>query len=204
METGNLKKVASLREMILAVILTLGLVYIFSQNLYPVQKQKAIALENSIASIKKQKVELEKTKAALLLRRQINNKKIKIKTEKIASSTRAKILEGNQDTLFDNALEFLKHISDPSFTQGVNIEKIVNKKPKDEGNFVKSTLELTTLGGFKEQLRFIKKIEDTEALISIDEVEMTPQKDSTNQIELYLLTSVYQVEGVNVIEKNEY
>lgn len=200
MQTGNLKKVATVREMVLAGVLTLGVVYIFSQNLYPIQKTKAETLSNSIQALEKEKMELIKAKAILIRQRQINSNKIKITTAK-ASSTRMKILQGEKKALFDNALDFIKHVSHPEFAKGITIEQVVNKDAKDEGNYVKSTLEFRTLGGFKEQLRFIKNIEDTEALISLDNLEMIPQKDSTNMIELNIKASVYQVEGVNVIKK---
>jgi Tfp pilus assembly protein PilO len=196
MEKGNLKQIATFREMIMAAVIMLLIIYLFFTNLYPPKKKEAESLKNQIGTLTTEQKTLTAQKAVLLRERQI---KTKTRVNDEVANTKDAILKGKKPAIFDKPVDYLNHISDPSFLSNVKLLSVVTGKPADLSFFTKTSLLLKTEGSYKENINFLKGLENLEALVSIDNVILKPDnEEEPGLISLNLTTTVYQVEGVNV------
>lgn len=189
MESVDLKKLASPREMILTVVILMALVGVFFKMIYSPRSKVLGDLKTKQTSVEKDlKVLEDETKLLAMQKEQRQAQK------KVSPNIKLQILNGDLKTELADLSDLINTITEKSPGLGVEIESLSGKTPIEGKGYSKTPLEIKTRGSFESNIKFLDQIADLKALVSIDSVEFATDADEKGIVNLTAKTTLFQLE----------
>ena len=192
MNWDDLKKSVNSREMMLAAVFYLALLFMFLRIFYWPHQAELTLLSEKTQSMQLEKEALEKFASAS----QVHQQEQTIFTSK-PSTPKMQILSGKNKALITTLPSLLNTITARDFIDSLVVDSM-NQSPKvNQNGYSKSPLKLKAHGTFKNILTFLSKVDELKALVTIDALALFLEANQQSDVSLELTATLYQLEDVH-------
>jgi Tfp pilus assembly protein PilO len=193
MDQVSLKKIASLREVGLAILVLGVILFTFFNNFYSSQTQKINDLKTQKTTLETEVKSLRSTVQNMHQQNNTKNKTVKVDSPNV----KIHILKGGQPPAFSKMNAFLEQITSPNFQNQLKLNEITTQGAAEEKGYIKNPVSITAQGAFEGIANFLKRLDDIEALVSVDSLFISISDSAPDKMDLELSTTLYQVEGIH-------
>lgn len=193
MDQTSLKKIASLRELILATLILMIVLYTFFKNFYGAQSKAINDLKTQKQTLEAETKTLQATLEALRAQNVSKRKVVKVDSPNV----KIQILKGGRHPEFSKLNDFLEQITSPNFQKQLKLNEITNRGTTEGKGFTTNPVFISASGAFDQIAEFLRQLDDLPALVSVDSLFLTIAEETPNMMNLELNTTFYQVEGIN-------
>jgi len=191
MEKGSLSKTAQSREVLLLIVASLMLVFVFVRYIISPLGEKIRGTSEKLVQLK---LEEKVLKSQIdLLKKQDTKKRT---AAELGENVKLEILKGNREAPVRNVNELIQTIATPSFQHGMTVDALSVKPTESRGGYLATPFELTTHGPFDQTLSFLDKLDRLPALVLVDSVDLAIDAKGKRVIHVALAASFYQMEGL--------
>lgn len=200
----SLKNIASIRELLISVTIIFFIIIVFFNYLYA-------AKSNQLKEIGLQVKAVEIEKKALVaqiegLRKKREQKELEV-VPVVTTNTKILILKGGKKPEFVRITDFLEKLVDPNFRGRVDLSNVATAAIGGGSGFTKQPVSITAKGTFGQITRFLKGLDDVEALVSVDSIFMaghpSGEKKEGTGMDAQIAVTLYEVEGLENIKVSE-
>lgn len=188
----NLGNLSTRREQVLVLFFTLAIVVMFYRALYSPKKAVLAQLDSQIKTLTLEKESLEKFTKALVQR--IPEAQPSALSKRLV--TKIKILNGDETPLAKDVAEIFSYLTSKEIGQGVTITEIADKPYEKMDGFQKGKFKLIAEGSFGNITKYLDRIEEIAALVTIDNIALKSVAPKAAKIHIELDGSFYSMGGV--------
>lgn len=193
MLSSGLKKQATVKEAVLMVIMSLAVCYLIYSYFYQPKKTAVIKLSEQVTKINE---EISREKQII---QEMKSKQVKSDEDTgrqlkstMAISPVVQMIQRTRAPAFGNISELFLAISKPDFRSSLQFESLKHTEEKVEDGFKSTEFHLVVRGQFVRIVTFLEKIEDIEALISLESMKMN-SNESNDQVTLDVTGTFFQM-----------
>lgn len=183
----ELKKTANRREQLLGALVIVGILIMFVRVVYGPKKDFNAGIKVKRDALKAEKESLEQL--------------TKVLTEKMAKtestntfdrlSTKLEILKGEKEPLAKETSALLAHITGKPFLKGVVLKEVSDQSPKTLGGYKSAAFFLNAEGSFSNIVRYMERVEQLPALLTIDDVSLQSITVKSKQLSAELTGTLF-------------
>lgn len=185
----DLKKTANAREMILALLFIVALFSMFLRTFYLPRSEEIQKMKQRIEAMRLEKEALEKFTSALTLQ-----DPGKLEAMEGPPNVRLAILSGTKKPAQKSVPELLETLTSPSFRQGLHIDSLHFSPPAVEKGITKTSFALNAGGAFPRLIPFLEKIDNLEALVSVEGISLNIESAGGTVVSLEISGNFYSIE----------
>lgn len=190
MDKPALTKNAQTREVLLFVLTFFLLLFVFFRYVYTPLSGKIGGVGERLKTIA---FEQKALKGQIETLRQQDVKKRS--TLKIGENVKLAILKGERGAGIRDIHTLIQTISSPRFQYGLVIHTLSIKPTESRNGHLATPFQLVTRGSFDQIISFIAKLDNLPALVLVDSIDLSMDREHDNEINLEVSASFYQMEG---------
>ena len=198
MLSNQLKKPATAREIILAIVGMVMMIYLSYNNYYVPKHAQADQLAQSLKELQDKVAGLQKLNTVLTQK----------KSQAEQQSTAAPVVSANQDVRvqmfqrskkqkYENITAFFKELTSPMFRSGVTLDSMKYDASLKRAGYVETKFSFVAHGNFTKVMAFLKKIQDNSALVALDAINFNVASGESDAVSLSIAGEFYQLEDGN-------
>lgn len=194
---GNqLKKPAQMREIILTSFGILAFIYMSVTHFLLPYREQALKLAEEVDKIRSEADAIAKFNDVIRQnqKQQISSGSVQLNIA-ATKDLRVQLIQRNKKARYRNITDFLEDVTSPFFRSSVSIESLKYDKTVDMSGYSSTRFEVVLSGRFPRVLGFVKKLEQLEALLTIDGIEFISDKSDTFSVTVKLGGTYYQIEN---------
>jgi len=196
MSNGQLKKIASAREVILALIVVVFVFVVFFRMIYSPKAEQFEEVEKQMKDLKLQQTSLSQQIDVLKLK-QLKQQETNEKTDNI----KVKILNREISPKVADSVAMIEKIVELGKGEGLIFDAMSSKNISSKGSVSKLNVSFKTHGPYKSLTNFLEKLDVIQALFVIDSLVINSDPTKNVEASLDVKATLFQVEGINVKTK---
>ncbi len=192
MKTGDLKKIASAREVILALIVVIFVFVAFFRAIYNPKSEQ-------LSDIKKQMDEMALQEKSLM--QQIDVLKLKQEkqqqTKELSNNIKVKILKRELPPRIADSVSMIEKIVSIGKTEGLVFDSMSSKNQDSKTSISRLNINFKVHGPFKSLTNFLEKLDSIQELFVIDSLVINSDPTKNVEASLDARATLFQVEGIH-------
>jgi Tfp pilus assembly protein PilO len=194
MNKTDLKKVATSRELLLAIMVLMALLLVFYRVLFEPRSELNEELQKQMTTLDAQIKSLEKEVKAL---KDNQSRNIAAQNTTTSLNKKVQILKGERPTSIVSISNLMNHVTQVS--RGILVHSLSTGNDMDSSNFKKTPLTIKARGNYAQVMAFLEEMDKIEALVSIDKINLQMDEIVKGDINLEMVATMYQVEGIHEV-----
>lgn len=198
MLSNQLKKPATAREIILAIVGMVLVVYLSYNNYYIPKRAEGDGLAQSLKEVQEKITGLKKLNAVLQQKKnQADQQNAVAPTVNESQDVRVQMFQRNKKQKYENITAFFKELTSPLFRSGVTLDSMKYDASQKRAGYVATKFSFVAHGNFTKVMLFLKKIQDNSALVALDAINFSVTNGESDAVSLSIAGEFYQLEDEN-------
>lgn len=197
---GNqLKKPAKPRETVLIGFLIVAMSYaIFTYFISPVAEQVSL-FEEKLTTVEQEVEAVSKFNEILQKNQQEHLKAVKTVSSAVsAQDARVQLIRRTKKQKYNLITDFLQGVTTPGFLSTVRIDSLKYETAVFLPGYTETGFYMVLRGRFPRVMQYIKNLETVEALVTLEQVELSVNPDDSSSIVLKLKGTFYKLDDETV------
>lgn len=193
---GNqLKKPAKPRETVLIGLLIVVISYaIFTYFISPVAEEAKV-FEEKLAVVEQEAEAVGKFNEVLRKNQQEQLKAIKTVSSTVsAQDARVQLIRRTKKQKYNLITDFLQGVTTPGFLSTVRIDSLKYEATTSLAGYTATKFHMVLQGRFPRMMQYIKNLETVEALVTLDQVELSMSPEDAASLVLKLEGTFYKLD----------
>lgn len=193
---GNqLKKPAKPRETVLIGLLIVVMSYaIFTYFISPVAEEAKV-FEEKLATIEQEVEAVGKFNEVLRKNQQEQLKAIKTVSSTVsAQDARVQLIRRTRKQRYNLITDFLQGVTTPGFLSTVRIDSLKYETTTSLAGYTATKFHMVLRGRFPRMMQYIKNLETVEALVTLEQMELSVSSEDSASIVLKLEGTFYKLD----------
>lgn len=195
MNTSDLKKIASTRELILAMVVVLFVFIVFFQVLYSPKSKQLDEMKTQIKDLDTQQKSLVSQVSALKLKQEKQQQ-----TKESIANIKVMILKRDQLPIMTDSVAMIEYIVEIGRKEGLIFDGMTSKTPDAKASVYRIPITMRAHGPYQAITNFLQKLDTVEALFVIDTLLVTSDPTKNVEASLDARGTLFQVEGIHAKE----
>lgn len=196
MDTAELKKVANLREQILAGLVMLAIFVMFVRVIYSPKKDEVTRLKSQVKNLKMEKDALDKFTQAL----RETALKEQLQAAKELPSIKVQVLKGDVKSVAKETPALLSLVTSQPFLKGILVKEMSDLAPKQEKGYKKADFFINAHGFFRNMIEYLDRMRKLPALLVVENIDLKVVDEKAARVELELNGTLFQMEERRVAQ----
>ncbi|EKD42652.1 MAG: hypothetical protein ACD_73C00072G0002 [uncultured bacterium] len=195
MSSADLKKIASTRELILALVVVVFVFIVFFQVIYSPKSKQLDEMKTQIKDLDTQQKSLVSQVDALKLKQEKQQQ-----TKESIANIKVMILKRDQPPVMTDSVALIEYIVEVGRKEGLIFDGMTSKTPDGKSNLSRIPITMKAHGPYKAITNFLQKLDTVEALFVIDTLLITSDPTKNVEASLDARGVLFQVEGIHAKE----
>lgn len=191
MAKTDLKGTATTRELILALIFMMAIMFLFFRTFYTPKSKDIKIVKEKVKNLKVEKEAMKKFTKAITTKRVIP-----IQPLTGPRDLKAQILLGEKTTDVFDMSSLLGKITDPEILKGISLDSLKYSPPEKQQGYTKKPFTLNAHGSYSNTFEFLERVENLPALMTIAGITINIDKVEASRVTLLVSGVLYQVPGL--------
>lgn len=195
MSASDLKKIATTRELLLALVVVVFVFIVFYQVIYSPKSKQLDEMKTQIKDLDTQQKSLVSQVSALKLKQEKQQQ-----TKESIANIKVMILKRDIIPVMTDSVALIEYIVETGRKEGLIFDGMTSKTPDGKAALYRVPVTMKAHGPYKAITNFLQKLDTVEALFVIDTLLITSDPTKNVEASLDARGILFQVEGIHAKE----